>query len=968
MSTITEQIRESLTKRDGISEEAMRPLAEAYGAEVQRVNERLSAAGALLSKGLRSEAIHSALIAPNAIDDASKLDFAEVDEWFDILQFLGISVPPAILRDRAEQLNEAIIESQPLEVLLKRNRRLAIARAPLAWRLKVLRRIAELDSFNVFWQEDIEQWEKARHKEINAAARAAIANDDMEEIRALHDEVTQDGWRVAPEETTLRSLKKALANLSEKERHSQLAELAPQLHDAFCQFDESGARALLARWNKILPDMKTPVPGELTEQVEGTVLWIAEIEREAEARNNRAVAIGHLEAVIDRGALLPDLERAYHKTTTFDEPPPDELLRRYQLAVEERKLAKQRLFQASIGGIVAVTLLCIGALAWWQYRATQHAGIVAAHAEFQSLLDANDLASASNYFTDLESRRPVIAASPQIVSLSKQLEGLIADEEERARQFDEYLKAADKENAAEIDLAALSRAEDFAANESEKAAAFKVRRRRTLWDAKLMDEHSSQLLSELKTQREQLDQIGRGNADEQALLALADVASKLDILLSRFHRASSSAKQQVSSAKTQAASMETAIASRLRRMKRETDGKTKIFSAKSLDELAKNLKQFERDVPDSTLGSEFSAVALERQHWETAMFWNDYVEAAAKPFRSQMAVADIEAFKIAQKTMEKTIGGKLGSLPEAVSACLNRYEERKAILERVLGELPDTVIADFYTVVEQAGTGNRHFLYKTYFEMNQQKRFQPFREGDSVKRRGLEVVINDSGAVKLESLVGEFQVIQEPYSTIQWLLNEYEVRENAFLNDWEGEFLKLTAELTNRKELDSKVKEMLLQHLLVGACEGSDWLTAKLTAELLLLKNRASAQTNWYAPQPFDESLALDVRHSVVLPLGNLYRSRPQLKIDANTIRNHKYRWVGLLMRDSNGEIVFQPRAKSAEREPEIKGRLAVVRQSLAPDTQVDWVDIGTYKSGQSSLSGERGELIAGRPVFFYPE
>src|SRR6056297_1145651 len=198
MPSITEQIRESLSKRDGITEETMRPLAEAYAAEVTRVNERLSAAAHLLHKGLRSEAIQNASIAPNAIDDASKLDFSEAEEWFDILQFLGITVPPPLQREQAELLNEAIVESQPLETLLQRHRRLAIARAPLPWRLKVLRRIAELDGFQAFWQEDVESWERARQKEIASEVKTAIARDDLGQIDSLLEELTQSPWRVAP--------------------------------------------------------------------------------------------------------------------------------------------------------------------------------------------------------------------------------------------------------------------------------------------------------------------------------------------------------------------------------------------------------------------------------------------------------------------------------------------------------------------------------------------------------------------------------------------------------------------------------------------------------------------------------------------------------------------------------------------------------------------------------------------------
>ncbi len=89
---------------------------------------------------------------PNAIDGAANLDFPEVEAWHEFLRFLAIPVPPEVNQDAARELNEAIVDTQPLTQLLNRHRRLAIAKAPLAWRIRVLRRIAQLDPVNPVWE------------------------------------------------------------------------------------------------------------------------------------------------------------------------------------------------------------------------------------------------------------------------------------------------------------------------------------------------------------------------------------------------------------------------------------------------------------------------------------------------------------------------------------------------------------------------------------------------------------------------------------------------------------------------------------------------------------------------------------------------------------------------------------------------------------------------------------------------
>ena len=168
MPTTVDKIRRALEKRDGIAEDEMRPLAEDYRTQVQQVNQRLDDSVMLLRKGLRSEAIQRIEMVPNALDAAADLEFPEWDEWNEILQFMGVPLPPKLNQDYVAQINEAIIESLPLDALLRRHRRLAIAKAPLGVRLITLRQIARVDSSNSVWHGDVESWEKVRLGQIDA--------------------------------------------------------------------------------------------------------------------------------------------------------------------------------------------------------------------------------------------------------------------------------------------------------------------------------------------------------------------------------------------------------------------------------------------------------------------------------------------------------------------------------------------------------------------------------------------------------------------------------------------------------------------------------------------------------------------------------------------------------------------------------------------------------------------------------
>ncbi len=964
MATITDQIRQTLAKRDGISEAAMRPLAATYASEVARVNDRLSSAVELLQKGLRSEAIQAVSITPNAIDNAAKLDFpdGELEDWFDILQFLDVPVPPSLNRDLVDQLNEAIIETQPLEGLLKRHRRLAIARAPLAWRLKVLRRIAEVDTSNGVWEDDLEIWEKVRHKQIAGEASELIAAANPERLRGLHDELTQTAWHVQPDARTVKQVIATLTGLKETETLRQLKIVAPKINDAFCEFNEPSARNQMSHWNDLVGRLSSPLPCLLNEQVEPARLWLAEVDRETEARHQRALAVGQLESTLDRKASLEDLEKAYQQTTLFDEPPPEEMVQRYWVSVEERKLTQKRRFQLAVAAIVSIAGMAMATIVWWQVDAAFQTRVAAAESEFQSLLDAADHQSATSFYQSLQQLNPKVAATSVVTSLAGQMETQIEADNKRAMLFDHYLAEADAKADSDIDISALNRAEAISATDEEKGRAYTLRRRHSQWASGVASAETEQFLASLSTIRDRLAKIERGEPDETATLGLGAILDELGTLMRSFPRADSTARFQLPSVRSRVISMRNAIAARSKRLQAEALTMQEILSAQSLDEFAASLKMYSTQAPESAMAEEFQRVAEERPLWEKALAWNDYVESVSQALRSPLSSDSVKSVHDAAMAMKLQIHKLPMELPSSAMERFDRHDDRTSILQRVLGDLPGTVIADLFTVVEADGLGKRHFVYKTYYDRERTEKFAP-SPVDRKKSVGIEVVTNDSGAVATKPMVGDFVVHQEPYRLIRDFVTIYETRHSQILADWDGEFLKLAADLRKRANLDGQIKEMLLQHLLSGACEGSEYLSKHLVNELRWMKGRASNVSTWYEPSESSDRMVDGFEDNVVPQLANLYRGRSTAQSDLAQIRKLLFKQVGLLVRRSNGDIVVKPIG-----ELPADCNLAIVRPSPHEQDKVDWLSIGRVQSGQVSLTDPRDDLVAGRPVFSYPK
>lgn len=956
MSTLTDRIRTSLAQRDGVSEEAMRPLATAYASEVGRVNERLSSAVALLHKGLRSEAIQLASLAPNAIDAAAALDFPEFEEWCDILQFLGIPTPQELNRDLADQLGEAIVDEQPLHGLLKQHRRLAIARAPLGWRLKILRRIADIDSMNGVWEEDIESWEAARLKQLSAEVPAALAKRDASHLQTLHHELTQSPWRVSPDGSLAKQLSLALQQVSDETVALELTKIAPLLYDAFCQFDEPAARLALSQWNAARTRTTATIAPELLEQTEGAIAWLAEIDREAALRREWGEATSRLDSALDANGDRNRIQAAFNACGRFDEPPPIELVTRYRLAMERFDLVDKRRNQSIIMAIAAMALLAVGSIVYWQMSAAHERNVVAAETQLASMLSTSKAADAETFWEKLTSESTKIASDPRLQALSAKLDTMLQTEAIRAKQFTNYLSAADVDELARMDFSSLAKAEELASTEDEKAAVFKIRRRYASWEQEIEVAQTKAILADVKLARERLDEIEKMMADEVPTQELTKLGSQLGESLSRNPRASSIAKSQIASTKSRLNSLQDALRDRRDRMAAEKDAMLRVSKSTSWDDLVASLEAFATEAPGLPVAREFAQVALERSHWSRAHEWNTFASAVASTLENGLA-GDTSTKLIDEETILKTNVGSNVAANESGSweDRVVRYPERMEILKRVFGELPDTVVADLYTFVESEGAGDRYFTYKAYQERNRQKFLS--------SRVGLEILINDSGAVKVSTLLpGPFKVIDEPYSTVQWLTGLHQTASASFAKDWEGEFLKTVGQLRTRPGLDSQVKEMLTQHLLAGACEGSAWLSQKLVKELLVLRARSKDRELWYEPGKPNDALDPEVDTKVIMTVANLYRSRPQVADDIKALRQSQYAWVGILLRNTSGKI--EP---LISKPPSNDGRLLVARASLEDSSKTDFVVVGRLANSTPVLDAGTADLIAGRPLFFIP-
>ncbi len=170
-----------------------------YAAAVAGVNERLRECEQLLRSGHQAEAIQRCEVEPNLLDQVALLDFPEAAQWGDYVVQFGIAPPPRLRVELAGELNEAYAVIEPLKDLLRRHRLHALARSPLGVRIRILRKIADIDASNPIWDEDIRAYERARIGQIPQELALCVKERAVERIAELDQELRSPAWRERPQ-------------------------------------------------------------------------------------------------------------------------------------------------------------------------------------------------------------------------------------------------------------------------------------------------------------------------------------------------------------------------------------------------------------------------------------------------------------------------------------------------------------------------------------------------------------------------------------------------------------------------------------------------------------------------------------------------------------------------------------------------------------------------------------------------
>lgn len=632
-----DNIRSYLDAGASVASERLRENAKLYADACQRVNDRLSECAGLLGQGLRSEALHQAQLDPPLLDQLSTLDFPGSDRWAGIASSCGVPTPLLQLR-MAQQLNAAYAEDRPLVELMKQHRRLALCKGELVERVRVLRKIADIDRANLYWEDDLRALEKGRLAELKEAFDRAKREQDFDQIHAIHDEALSLEWREIPEEAFVRAVEKAL----EKVKDHELREQFEQWDAAMSQFmnDRNFAQARTARTQiqTLIQKNRVSMQDPILRGIPRMLDWLSQEEARQEREREFEAALRKLQQTLNVPEPdLPTVQEAWRAATNLGYPIPRRVEEDY-LACEYRDAERKRRKRiVTIGGLVVVLILTGLGIFFWVDQARKRSKLNDAVVQFTLLVRDANFKLARESYNENEGKFDTGFTNDKDVSTAylalkkfeeeegkKKAEAMKRIEEAKSipftdRHFEDtinlvldspYLDPKDKQLL-------LDRLEEY----KRRTKASRADADKTFGETlKKIEDKQLLFLDTLKDSKKQAE--SRQLLDEivAGCKSLGDQENDLatDSLRDRYSRL----KSQVESNRK---ALDAAVRDRA-----FTDAFDRVFENRSFSpaELVALLKSESRAAPGSQRAKDFDLVVEEREAWEAQISWNEFLAKA----------------------------------------------------------------------------------------------------------------------------------------------------------------------------------------------------------------------------------------------------------------------------------------------------------------------------------------------------
>ncbi|QDT93663.1 coiled-coil domain-containing protein [Gimesia algae] len=936
---------------------------------VNRMNGRLRRCDALLSQGLRTEAIQLAEQAPDVLTAISYLDFPEWDEWAGLVREDGLNAPPEPLIEIAAEINQSYTVASALEHHLNQHRVLALARAPLSKRLMVMRKIRRLDADNPIWQDDILVFEKQRFEQIRNEVQVAAQQGNADILATLEQELTSTPWQKSPSQKLVSRTVAAHKQSRMLKAEQELRTLEPKLTEAFAELDLEKARPLRSRWNALM-QIAGPTANdsilEIQNLVQPALNWLEETDQTQAEDQAYEQAVFNLEQAITDQKPAEELQAQYHEATKAGRNLTPHLYQRYTDSLQHQETRSRRKFFLLVSGTL-VSLLIVGLLLGYLIRKSNQDQQIAEHAAtLHDLVQSGKLTRAQEYREQLKPQ-PWILESPEIQQHSARLDEALEQEQGRSKQFQAKLNQISSrihpqmnwEEIAQVE-SAVPPVSQLAVTADEKVQLERLKLTLARERSDLQQQFDNQFKQDLNVFTNRIQSL-----PEEEMVAINNALTSLHELQQRNH-ISKSLKNDLPKLKVMLEDKQ-AIMRREEDLQRQYQNISRSIG--DFDRYQKGLEEYILKFPETSHSNEFKKIIQkELPLWKKFVEWRQPTQEWEQiqireltPQAARKLLEKVNTLEAASKPLPVPVS--IQQLRPAVTAITGRVGENQIPVYRPLLEiLKGPLYSNLNLVLTQ--NNKRYYTLEVPDALGSRLLFKKF-DNISLTR-------SDKFSIdRSEVIMPEKSPDQDWSSPQSRFTRSITAKVPEALNGaWESIFITLLQELYADEKMEPILKYQLLRSVLELGCKGSLPLKEVFADDLITLSAvNVDPAANWIDP---DDPRALFARKQVTDKLKEFSSPlKKQAEIEKAFAKleqikpDDSYRWVGWISRNSKGKPVMRI---NVNHPPQDTGELMVIVPDAEPENV--YQPVGTINKGKFHLnppvSPEAATQIykAGRAVF----
>ena len=734
---LVREIKAAILNSENLPDEFIVELAAEYRQACDEVNRRLIEVTSLLKMGCRDEAVQVADHPRSLLDSVRELNFKQRKDWVQVLADKKLEVPSRLEFPSAVRLEEAYKKLDELAPLLKKNRLLALAQAPLQSRILILNKLIQEDPENSVWKLDLAALQDARLVEIKDELRLAKKKEDGNKVRDLAAELGTP-WSVEVPPTLMAEAQRALNDIGMAGHLKEMEAVADALNKCLVESDEESALPLRNQWvglNKVA-NLQSNDP--LAQKVREPLAWLENNQQQRIADRNYLQAKTNLEHAIDSQLPIEELDKRTALVSNFGRDTSTELLEKaklYRKTVLHEQHRQSRILKYVMIACGVAALLAAG---WFGLAQSRQGTLAESRETLAQFVNDGALESGQRYYQQL----PGYAKSDNEISqLHARMATLEKEESQRVAMFEEIIGRFDltgKLGDEADDL--INRARQYASTDRDKERLLDLKKdldeARQQRQAKRTEAYraaAKPIESELSTM---LAKVKNSTAMPEALTGIVGKLNTLKTDASKrtdgMSGVSLAAKQQTEDLINEA----NLVIDRSRKKSQSAKALTTLKEqAVKLRNLGDALSRFERLYPENPNSRDFRSSVAEQNHWDGLRQWQAIATTVQQYDIEKLEQAELENLQEDMTTASELT--RFTNWPESLAQTTKFVDSMVSDRAELFGKLGD-VQAFFkqrnYTELHVLHRGQDRYYLAHEFQPDQRK-FSYFVRGQAQVER-----------------------------------------------------------------------------------------------------------------------------------------------------------------------------------------------------------------------------------------